>query len=69
MDVSESVRSYQLHHDMDIQGCIYHILEKLSCNLIVRTHLLYKIFIRSCNVVNVSSTKLTNAHARLSRYV
>jgi hypothetical protein len=52
MDVSASVRSYQLQHDMDVQGCIYHILEKSSCNLIVRTHLLCKTFIQSCNVVN-----------------
>jgi hypothetical protein len=52
MDVSASVRSYQLQQDMDIQGCLYYILEKLSYNLIVRTHLLYTIFIRSFYVVN-----------------
>jgi hypothetical protein len=54
MDVSASVCSYQLQHDMDGQGCNYHILEKLSCNLIVRTHLLYMIFLQSFfYVVNV----------------
>jgi hypothetical protein len=60
MDVPASVRSYQLQHDTDVQGYIYHILEKLSCNLIVRTHLMYEIFIQSFYVVNfnVSSTKL-----------
>ena len=70
MDVATSVCSYPMQDDEDIQGCTFTILEKLSCKLIVRTHLLYTIFIRSFYVVNlnVSSTK-DNAYAKLSRYV
>jgi hypothetical protein len=51
MDVATSVRSYPLQEDEDIQGCTFNTLEKLSCKLIVRTHLLYKKFIRSLYVV------------------
>jgi hypothetical protein len=60
MDDATSIRSYPLLDDVDFKGCTYSSLEKLSCNLIVRTHLLYMIFIRSFYVVNfnVSSTKL-----------
>jgi hypothetical protein len=60
MDDAASDCSYPLHDDVDIQGCIYYILEKLSCINIVEHILLYKRFIRSFNVVNfnVSSTKL-----------
>jgi hypothetical protein len=72
MDVATSVGSYLWLDDVDLQGCIRYVIGKLSCNLIVRTHLLYKIFIRSFFFIvvkfNVSSTK-DNARARLSRYV
>ena len=39
MDISASVRSYPLQDDMDMQGHIYHILEKSSYFIIVRTHI------------------------------
>jgi hypothetical protein len=53
MDVSASVRLYPLQKDMDIQGCICYILEKLSCDFIVRTHNVVKISIRSFIVVKI----------------
>jgi hypothetical protein len=52
MDVATRVRSYPLLDDVDFKGCIYYSLEKLSCNIIVRTLLLYIKFIRSFYVVN-----------------
>jgi hypothetical protein len=52
LDVATSVRSYQPHDVLDIQECIYYTLEKLSCNLMVQTPLLYKFFTWSFNVVN-----------------
>jgi hypothetical protein len=39
VDVAASVRSYPLQKDMDMQGRIYYTLEKLSCIIIVRTHI------------------------------
>jgi hypothetical protein len=62
MDVATSVCSYPMQGDEDIQGCTFTILEKLSCKLIVQTHLLYLLFIRSFYVVifNVSNTKVTH---------
>jgi hypothetical protein len=37
--------------DVDFSRMHFNILVKLSCNLIVRTHLLFKKFIRSLIVV------------------
>jgi hypothetical protein len=36
MDISANDRSYPLQDDMDIQGRIFYVLEKLSCIIIVR---------------------------------
>jgi hypothetical protein len=35
MDISASVCSYPLQDDMDLQGRIYYVLEKLICIIIV----------------------------------
>ena len=46
MDDATSVRSYPLQDDMDIQGRIYYVLEKLSCIIMYERILLY-IYIHS----------------------
>jgi hypothetical protein len=63
MDVSASVRSYPLQDDMVMQGHLYYVLEKLSCNIIIRMHnccIRYSFEVFIVVNFNVSSIKVTH---------